>query len=56
MAKLREGLDFPIIPEDLDYAEDELSPEIFEYLLFMSSMSELQDECGIDDPIMSRRF
>jgi hypothetical protein len=53
MSRLREGLEYPIIPEDLVATDDELSPELFEYLLFMCAICEMQDKTGIEEPVAS---
>lgn len=50
MAKVREGIEFPIIPEDLEFSEDELSPELFEMLLFLSAMNGLAEEGEVEAP------
>jgi hypothetical protein len=49
MARVREGLEFAIIPEDLVLSEDDLSPCLQEYLLLMRAISELPDELQFDD-------
>jgi hypothetical protein len=41
MAKARQGVDFPIVPEDLIYAEDDLCPKLFMFLLFTRAMGEM---------------
>ena len=50
MARVKEGLEFPIIPEDLVFSEDDLSPRLQEYLLLMCAISELPDELQFDYP------
>jgi hypothetical protein len=49
MVKVRDGIEFPIIPEDLIDPYDELTPELFEYLLFLCAMSRIvKDAEGVD--------
>jgi hypothetical protein len=55
MASMRKGIEFPIIPEDLEYSDDELSPCLLEYLLFVSSISESKDSADTEDPICLAR-
>jgi hypothetical protein len=50
MVKVREGIEFPIIPEDLEFSEDELSPELFELLLFTCAMSQMAEEPDAEYP------
>jgi hypothetical protein len=48
MAKVKEGLAFPIIPEDLVVSEDELSFALQEYLMLVRALSELPEEFQSD--------
>jgi hypothetical protein len=51
MAKARQGIEFPIIPEDLVFSDDDLSPDLQNILFFTNATSELQDSIENENSI-----